>query len=108
PRDMAYMALLKLIEGTIKNLETGVHPIQLRDLVTTPAGTTIAGMSRIIKVKEDIIKAVRNASKRAEELGAEVSSRVEQSLKFPSYQIPKPAVGEVNKLEFASKLDEAH
>jgi len=107
PRDMAYMALLKLIEGTIKNLETGVHPIQLRDLVTTPAGTTIAGMSRIIKVKEDVVRAVRDASRRAEELGAEVSSRVEQSLKFSPYKVPKSAVGEVNKLEVASKLDEA-
>jgi pyrroline-5-carboxylate reductase len=51
--------------------QTGVHPTQLKDQVTSPAGTTIAAL----EVLEDrafagaVIAAVKAAAKRSEELG---------------------------------------
>ncbi len=73
PRELAYRMLLRLIEGTVRVLEeTGMHPAQLRDLVTTPGGTTITGISIMeeMRVKSGIIYAIKGASDRAKEIGA--------------------------------------
>ena len=60
--------------GTAKILETGIETGKLRDMVTSPGGTTAAGLE-VFKKEEftDIIKAaVDAAAKRAEELGRKV------------------------------------
>ncbi len=44
-RDIAYRVVLDMIEGTVKLLkELRIHPVEIRDEVTTPAGTTIRGL----------------------------------------------------------------
>lgn len=51
-------------------LETGEHPGKLKDMVTTPGGTTIAGMYALEKagVRGALMKAVSKATKKAGEL----------------------------------------
>ncbi|MHA1731357.1 MAG: pyrroline-5-carboxylate reductase [Promethearchaeota archaeon] len=58
--------------GTIKlYLERGLHPAQLRDVVTSPGGTTIAGLHELErgKFKASVMDAVESATKRSKELG---------------------------------------
>ena len=52
-------------------LETGRHPGQLKDMVTSPAGTTIAGMEALEEggLRGLMMAAVRRATERSEELG---------------------------------------
>jgi len=60
--------------GTAKMiLETGKHPAQLKDEVTSPGGTTIAGLSILEKkgVRGALIEAVEAATNRSKELGGE-------------------------------------
>jgi len=51
-------------------LETGKHPAQLRDMVTTPGGTTIAGLTSMerARFRATVIDAVQAATKRSHEL----------------------------------------
>jgi pyrroline-5-carboxylate reductase len=51
-------------------LETGDHPAQLKDSVTTPAGCTIDGILELEegKLRVTLIKAVVKATQRAKEL----------------------------------------
>ncbi|WP_193214334.1 pyrroline-5-carboxylate reductase [Luteolibacter marinus] len=53
-------------------LETGHHPGLLKDMVTSPGGTTIAGLAALEKgaVRSHFIEAVHAAARRAAELGA--------------------------------------
>ena len=72
PRDMAHTLAQQLIIGSgVLARETGKHPAELRNLVTSPGGTTAAGL----QVMEDagfrgtVIKAAVAAWERGEELG---------------------------------------
>ncbi len=52
-------------------LETGMHPGELKDMVTSPGGTTVAGLSELEKggLRGVLIRAVEAATRRSEELG---------------------------------------
>jgi pyrroline-5-carboxylate reductase len=69
PRDVA----LRLAAATMKGagamvLELGKHPGQLKDMVTSPSGTTIEGISVLESkgFRSAVIEAVMAAYKRAE------------------------------------------
>ena len=52
-------------------LETGMHPGQLKDMVASPGGTTIAGIAALEDggIRRTIISAVERATLRSRELG---------------------------------------
>lgn len=52
-------------------IETGTHPAVLKDMVTSPGGTTIAGLAELERhaLRSALIDAVTAASRRATELG---------------------------------------
>ena len=52
-------------------LETGIHPGQLKDQVTSPGGTAIAGLHTLEAggLRTTLIDAVETATRRARELG---------------------------------------
>ncbi len=61
----------QLLFGTAKLLrEKGWHPAELKDMVTTPAGTTIAGLKELELhgVRAGLLEAVEAATERSEEL----------------------------------------
>ena len=72
PRDTALGLAAQTVFGTAKLLmETREHPAVLRDKVTSPGGTTIAGLHALEKAgfRGTIINAVDAATARSRELG---------------------------------------
>ncbi|MBV9389454.1 MAG: pyrroline-5-carboxylate reductase [Chroococcidiopsidaceae cyanobacterium CP_BM_ER_R8_30] len=72
PRAIALQLALQTVQGTAQLLqETRMHPAELKDRVTSPGGTTIAGVAALEQAgfRSALIAAVRAASERAEELG---------------------------------------
>ena len=71
-RQTAIMLAAQSMLGAAKMvLDTGEHPAILRDMVTSPAGTTIAGIHSLEKsgVRAALIDAVIEATKRSSEMG---------------------------------------
>ncbi|HPD60143.1 MAG TPA: pyrroline-5-carboxylate reductase [Thermodesulfobacteriota bacterium] len=71
PRDVAQALVLQTIIGSGRMvLETGDHPSTLKDLVTSPGGTTIAGLQVLEEkgIRGALINAVVAASERSREL----------------------------------------
>jgi pyrroline-5-carboxylate reductase len=71
PRDIATLLSAQTLLGAATvALETGDHPAQLKDAVTTPAGCTIDGIMELEegKLRVTLIKAVVKATQRAKEL----------------------------------------
>ena len=69
---LARTLAVRTVFGAAKMLiETGEHPGVLRDMVTSPGGTTIAGLSALKEggFNSAVIRAVEMAAKRSEELG---------------------------------------
>jgi pyrroline-5-carboxylate reductase len=72
PRDLATMLAAQTVFGAAKMLlETGLHPGQLKDMVASPAGTTIAGLHALEQggLRAALMDAVEAATLRAVELG---------------------------------------
>lgn len=72
PRDLAALLAAQTVLGSAKLLlETGLHPGQLKDMVASPAGTTIAGLHELERggFRAALIDAVEAATLRAVELG---------------------------------------
>ena len=71
-RPTATMLAAQTVLGAAKMvLETGKHPGELKDMVTSPAGTTIAGMQALEDggLRGLMMAAVRAATERSQELG---------------------------------------
>ena len=71
-RPTSTMLAAQTVLGAAKMvLETGRHPGELKDMVTSPAGTTIAGMEALEEggLRGLMMAAVRRATERSEELG---------------------------------------
>ena len=72
PRDVATrLAAQTLLGGAKMVLETGLHPGALKDMVTSPGGTTIEGIHELEKgkLRGTLISAVRAASEKSKRLG---------------------------------------
>lgn len=72
PRAIAAQLALQTVLGTAQLLQsTKIHPAELKDRVTSPGGTTIAGVAQLEKggLRSAIIEAVQAASQRSQELG---------------------------------------
>jgi pyrroline-5-carboxylate reductase len=72
PRAIAYQLALSTVLGTATLLrETKLHPAELKDRVTSPGGTTIAGIAQLEKAgfRSALIEAVKAATARSQELG---------------------------------------
>lgn len=72
PRSIARELAVQTVSGTAKMVqETGKHPAELKDLITSPAGTTIRGL-QVLEEKSfrgAILRAVEAATLRSQELG---------------------------------------
>jgi len=71
PKDISTVLAAQTTLGAAKMIvETGEHPAKLKDMVVTPAGTTIEGLLELERsgLKAIIIMAVTKAAERAKEL----------------------------------------
>lgn len=80
-RDVALLLAAQTVFGSAKLLlETGEHPGRLKDMVTSPGGTAIAGLHTLESggLRRTLIDAVEAASLRAEALGAKMTAKMTQ------------------------------
>lgn len=78
PRPLALALAVETLSGTAALLEqTGEHPAQVKDRVSSPGGTTIAGLAVLEQrgVRGALIDAVVAAAARARELGQQSAPR---------------------------------
>jgi pyrroline-5-carboxylate reductase len=72
PREIATRLAAQTVLGSAKMvLETGLHPGVLKDMVTSPGGTTIEGLHELEKgkMRGTLISAVRAATEKSKKLG---------------------------------------
>lgn len=72
PRGTARQLVLQTMLGSARLMqESNGHPAQLRDMVTSPGGTTIAGIQVMeeYKIRATLLKTVETATRRSRELG---------------------------------------
>lgn len=77
PRPLALELAAQTVFGSAKMvLETKEHPAKLRDMVTSPGGTTIAGMHELEKgkLRAVLMNAVEAATNRSKELGGKTGN----------------------------------
>jgi pyrroline-5-carboxylate reductase len=80
-RDTALLLAAQTVFGSAKLLlETGEHPGRLKDMVTSPGGTAIAGLHTLESgaLRKTLIDAVEAATERAAELGAGMAARLKR------------------------------
>ncbi len=78
-RETALMLAAQTVYGSAKLLlETGEHPGKLKDMVTSPGGTAIAGLHTLEAggLRTTLINAVENATHRAAELGEKMAEKL--------------------------------
>jgi pyrroline-5-carboxylate reductase len=71
-RDVALKLAMQTVYGSAKMvIETGEHPMKLRDMVTSPGGTSIAGIYALERdgFGATLMNAVEVATRRSQELG---------------------------------------
>jgi pyrroline-5-carboxylate reductase len=72
PRAIALQLATQTVLGTATLIkQTGIHPGVLKDQVTSPGGTTIAGVAKLESAgfRSALIEAVKTATARSQELG---------------------------------------
>ncbi|MEN9869556.1 MAG: pyrroline-5-carboxylate reductase [Cyanobacteriota bacterium] len=72
PRAIALQLATQTVLGTATLVkDTGIHPGVLKDRVTSPGGTTIAGVAKLesLGFRSALIEAVKTATARSQELG---------------------------------------
>ncbi|MGH7285552.1 MAG: pyrroline-5-carboxylate reductase, partial [Polyangiaceae bacterium] len=78
-RDTSLLLAAQTVYGSAKLLlETGEHPGRLKDMVTSPGGTAIAGLHTLESgaLRKTLIDAVETASLRAAALGQEMAQKL--------------------------------
>lgn len=78
-RDTALLLAAQTVYGAAKlQLDTGEHPGRLKDMVTSPGGTAIAGLHTLEAggLRTTLIDAVEAASARSAELGAQMAKKL--------------------------------
>jgi pyrroline-5-carboxylate reductase len=74
PRDLAINLAVQTVAGAAEMVsETMMHPAVLREMVTSPGGTTIAGLVELERsgLRSAVMSAVRAATLRSRELGGD-------------------------------------
>ena len=84
PRDLAYKAILDVLEGTTQYLRSNpsLHPAEMRDAVTTPAETTIRGLMTMESrgVKAALKRTVEATYRRSVRIGKDIDEYVKEEL----------------------------
>jgi pyrroline-5-carboxylate reductase len=78
-RDTALLLAAQTVYGSAKLLlDTGEHPGRLKDMVTSPGGTAIAGLHTLESggLRRTLIDAVDAATRRAQELGEQMAKKL--------------------------------
>lgn len=78
-RDIALLLAAQTVYGAAKlQLETGEHPGRLKDMVTSPGGTAIAGLHTLESggLRRTLIDAVEAAANRSAELGQQMAHKL--------------------------------
>src|SRR5665811_18253 len=73
PRDVSTELIVQTMVGSAKMLrDTGSHPVELREMVTSPGGTTIAAIRELeaSRVRAAFLDAIEAAKLRGDELAA--------------------------------------
>lgn len=81
-RETALLLAAQTVYGSAKLLlETGEHPGRLKDMVTSPGGTAIAGLHTLEAggLRTTLIDAVENATRRSVELGEKMAEKLRGS-----------------------------
>jgi pyrroline-5-carboxylate reductase len=81
-RDTALLLAAQTVYGSAKLLlDTGEHPGRMKDMVTSPGGTAIAGLHTLESggLRRTLIDAVETATRRAQELGEIMAQKLVKS-----------------------------
>ncbi|MDQ3032781.1 MAG: pyrroline-5-carboxylate reductase [Myxococcota bacterium] len=81
-RDSAQLLAAQTVLGSAKLLlDTGEHPGRLKDMVTSPGGTAIAGLHTLESggLRKTLMDAVETATARAKQLGEEMTKKLSRS-----------------------------